>query len=199
VLKRTFTRAAGVSPPWFGRHVYADTRAIARKTADSMWADHRCHRVQRYHGGLTPPLLVARCPFTGENDCRGAHRTSLQKAIFALQKCTFTRAAIVSPPWFSEPHLQVQCDEFPRFELLYGMHSTGGLLPRFWLRMRTLLQMCDSGRRGRHFLHGWLTPAAPGPECERYASYAYSICGFDTFTTGSLRPPLLVAQCRFAG
>jgi hypothetical protein len=63
----------------------------------------------------------------------------------------------------------VQCDEFPRFELLYGMHSTGGLLPRFWLRMRTLLQMCDSGRRERHF------------------------------STGGLRPPLLVAQCRFAG
>jgi hypothetical protein len=55
--KRTSTRAAGVSPPWFGRHLYADTRAIARKTADSMWADHRCHRVQRYHGGLTPPAL----------------------------------------------------------------------------------------------------------------------------------------------
>jgi hypothetical protein len=51
VHERTFTRAAGVSPPWFGRYVYADTSAIARKTADSMWADHRCHRVQRYHGG----------------------------------------------------------------------------------------------------------------------------------------------------
>jgi hypothetical protein len=57
--KRTFkrARAAGVSPPWVGRHVYAGTSAIARKTADSMWADHRCHRVQRYHGGLTPPAL----------------------------------------------------------------------------------------------------------------------------------------------
>jgi hypothetical protein len=60
VHKRTSTRAASVSPPWFGRHLYADTRAIARKTADSMWADHRCHRVQRYHGGLTPPALDAR-------------------------------------------------------------------------------------------------------------------------------------------
>jgi hypothetical protein len=54
---RTFTRAANASPPRFGRYVYADTRAIARKTAGSMWADRRCHRVQRYHGGLTPPAL----------------------------------------------------------------------------------------------------------------------------------------------
>ena len=54
-------RAAGVSPPWFSRHVYADTSAIARKTADSMWADHRCHRVQRHHGGLTPPALGRTC------------------------------------------------------------------------------------------------------------------------------------------
>jgi hypothetical protein len=26
-----------------------------------MWADHRCHRVQRYHGGLTPPALGREC------------------------------------------------------------------------------------------------------------------------------------------
>jgi hypothetical protein len=159
--KRTSTRAAGVSPPWFGRHLYANTRAIARKTADSMWADHRCHRAQRYHGGLTPPalgcttfvrcekrhsqcanaclqerrasapvafrtasasavrrtsafgsrvlsalhggltppLLVARCRFAGENDCHGAQRISLRKTTFAVRKRTFTRAARVSPPW----------------------------------------------------------------------------------------------------
>jgi hypothetical protein len=42
---------------------------------------------------------------------------------------TFTRAAGVSPPWFSEPHLQVQCAEFPRIELACKVHSTGGLRP----------------------------------------------------------------------
>jgi hypothetical protein len=90
--KRTFTRAAGVSPPWFGRHLYADTRAIARKTADSLWADHRCHRVQRYHGGLTPPALgctvpvrrrkrLPRCApnFAAKSDIRGA-RTHVHKS-----------------------------------------------------------------------------------------------------------------------
>jgi hypothetical protein len=322
VHKRTFTRAAGVSPPWFGRYVYADTSAIARKTADSMWADHRCHRVQRYHGGLTPPApgcttfvrckkrysrctnarsqerrasarrgfpnRVCRCNamnfrvWISRAECtpRGAyasrsrsgmralgelcvlqqqirpeHRCVPERAqhtcvficrldtfttgglrppllapvqracagrttIFAVHKRTFARAAGVSPPWSYEPHLQVQCDQFPRFELACAVHSTGGLRPpllvgnasaarimhipaanssgtslrpgtrpahmripsadsirspqlghaiRSWLRLRTLLQMCDSGRRKR------------------------------CFSTGGLRPPLLVAQCRFAG
>jgi hypothetical protein len=59
--KRTCTRAAGVSPPWVGEDVYADTSAIAQRTAERMCADHHCHRVRRYHGGLTPPALVLRC------------------------------------------------------------------------------------------------------------------------------------------
>jgi hypothetical protein len=42
----------------------------------------------------------------------------------------------------------------------------GAYAPRSWLRLRTLLQMCDSGRRKR------------------------------CFSTGGLRPPLLAARCR---
>jgi hypothetical protein len=53
----------------------------------------------------------------------------------------------------------------------------GAYAPRSWLRLRTLLQMCDSGRT---FVN------AP-------STHAYSICRLDTFTTGGLRPPLLVA------
>jgi hypothetical protein len=41
---------------------------------------------------------------------------SLQKATFALHKRTFPRVSRVSPPWLSEPHPQVQCDEFPRLD-----------------------------------------------------------------------------------
>jgi hypothetical protein len=109
------------------------------------------------HGGLTPPAHDARCQFAGENDCHGAHRTSLRKTTFALHKRTFARAAgvsqpwqakrdydggasltrkrtpsstaIVSPPWFSEPHLEVQYAEFRRCELVCGVCSTGGLRP----------------------------------------------------------------------
>jgi len=39
------------------------------------------------------------------------------------------RAAGVSPPWFSGPHLQVQSNEFWRFVLVCGVCFTGGLRP----------------------------------------------------------------------
>jgi hypothetical protein len=52
---------------------------------------------------------------------------SLRKTTFAMNKRTFSRAAGVSPPWFSEPHLEVQCAEFRRCELVCGVCSTGGL------------------------------------------------------------------------
>jgi hypothetical protein len=82
------SRAAGVSPPWFDKHVYADTSAIARKTVDSMWAERRCICVQRYHGGLTPPALVLQCErLPAKNDFCDAH-THIR-----------LRAAGVSPPW----------------------------------------------------------------------------------------------------
>jgi hypothetical protein len=45
-----------------------------------------------------------------------------KKTTFAVHKRTFARAADVSPPWFCEPHLQVQCDEFRRLDL-----TTAGL------------------------------------------------------------------------
>jgi hypothetical protein len=224
-------RAAGVSPPWFAEpHLQVERDEFRH-------LDFACgvHAT----GGLRPPLLVAQCRFAGENDYRAAHRTSLQKATFALHKRTFTRAAGVSPPWFSEPHLQVERDEFRRLDRACGVHPTerlrpplvaacatyrvryafpirnGGCVPRgayaprswsgmralrrivripaasstgtslrsgtrparmripsadsirspqlahairSWLRMRTLLQMCDSGRRKRCFSTGGLRP-----------------------------------------
>ncbi len=102
-----------MSPPWFGRHVYADTRAIARKTAGSMWADHRCHRVQRYHGGLRRPALGRECE---------------RWANYGYSSCKFDR------------------------------------------------NIAASGN-------------AP-------STHAYSSADSTTFTTGDLRPPLLVARCR---
>jgi hypothetical protein len=35
----------------------------------------------------------------------------------------------MSPPWFSEPHLQVERDEFRRLDFTCGVHATGGLRP----------------------------------------------------------------------
>jgi hypothetical protein len=80
-----------------------------------------------------------------------------RSAIFSLRTRAFTRAAFVSPPWqadrdaegsasfsgnrtpsraagvslpwLSEPHMQVQCDVFRRLEFVCGVHATGGLRP----------------------------------------------------------------------
>ena len=133
----------------FPRGAYAPRSWSGMRALGELWVfqlqirpEHRCARERAQHtcvfqlwirsfttGGLRPPLLLARCRFAGENGSRGAHRTSLQKATFAVHKRTFTRAAGVSPPWLSEPHLQVQCDEHRRLDLACGVHATGGLRP----------------------------------------------------------------------
>jgi hypothetical protein len=158
-------RAAGVSPPWFDKHVYADTGAVARKTAESMCANHHCHRVQRYHGGLTPPALVLRC-----------ERLPAKNDFCDAQTHIRPRAAGVSPPWFDK-HVYADTSAIARktVESMCADHPChrvqryhGGLTPP------ALGFVC--GRRCRcgltadesvSFSHGWLTPAALVSGCER--------------------------------
>jgi hypothetical protein len=64
----------------FGKLVCVDASALVRLTADGVWGDRHCIRVNRYHGGLTPPALVAVRTFVGE------------KTIFAMHKRTLTSA-----------------------------------------------------------------------------------------------------------
>jgi hypothetical protein len=94
------------------------------------------------HGGLTPPALGRECERYGNR---------------AYSSCKFDRnvAAFGNAP---STHAYLSADSIRSPRLAHAIRS--------WLRMRTLLQMCDSGRRERHF------------------------------STGGLRPPLLVAQCR---
>jgi hypothetical protein len=79
--ERAFTRAAGVSPPWY-RKTHLQRRVIFVE-----WLRLPLHNRLRLHGGLTPPALVAERTFVGE------------KTIFAMHERTSTRAAGVSPPW----------------------------------------------------------------------------------------------------
>jgi hypothetical protein len=91
---RIRSAAAGVSPPWCGKHVCVDTSAIVRRTADGVCAGRRCIRGNSYHGGLTPPALVSRCGrLPAKSDFCDAH-THIR-----------SRAAGVSPPWFVIPTL----------------------------------------------------------------------------------------------
>jgi hypothetical protein len=133
-----------VSPPWFGRHVYADTRAIARKTADSMWADHRCHRVQRYHGGLTPPAPGRGCERYGNH---------------AYSSCKFDRniAAYGNGP---STHAYSICG--------FDTFTTGGLRPPLLVAYADAVANVRFWPTGKTLFHGGLTPPAPG--CTTFAA-----------------------------
>jgi hypothetical protein len=98
--ERTFTRAAGVSPPWYVSNAITIADAFVQRPALARrWSETRVATATRWisafrdripstsHGGLTPPALGSRCT-VGE-----------QMAIFAMHERTFTRAAGVSPPW----------------------------------------------------------------------------------------------------
>jgi hypothetical protein len=106
-------RAAGVSPPWlekracrairfvFDERTHLDKSggrqpAVLPKNVSATASDFRtaitfarCKQPHN-HGGLRPPLLCCRA-----NVCR-------QKAIFATNERTLTRAAGVSPPWLGK-------------------------------------------------------------------------------------------------
>jgi hypothetical protein len=95
------TRAASITPPWFGEHVYADTIAIAQNTTNSMRAERRRHRVQRYHGGLTPPApvlwrerLPARKRFLRCTNARPRERRASARRGCAKHVCADTSAPV---------------------------------------------------------------------------------------------------------
>jgi hypothetical protein len=119
----TESRAAGVSPPWYGepnavpqksrtvqRPRDAGTRAagvsppwvLGKRTCRNTFAKSR----GTAGGVLTNAGGVAVANHGGLTPpALGAERTSAgEKTIFAMQERTFTRAAGVSPPWYGEPN-----------------------------------------------------------------------------------------------
>jgi hypothetical protein len=100
------------------------------------------------------------------------------------------RAAGVSPAWFYEPHLQVQCDEYRRSDLACGVHSTGDLRPPL------LVGNASAGRIMRiPAASSTRTSLRPGTRPAHMRIYLRT----RYVHHGGLTPPLLVAQCRFAG
>jgi hypothetical protein len=106
--KRTFTRAAGVSPPW-----------VSKPRLQLQCNEFRISRSHRMHptGGLRPPLLCC-----SSNVCR-------RKSDFCDAHTRIRSAAAgVSPPWVSKLRMQLQCDEFPGFAFASNAPH-GGLTP----------------------------------------------------------------------
>jgi hypothetical protein len=127
-------------------------------------------------GGLRPPLL-----FRGAHVCRRkndfcdththirSRAASVSPPWLENRACEDNSADIrtrpshaapgaagVSPPWVCKPRLQLQCDEFPRFEFASAMHPTGAL------RLRRLHLECAEGDEFARGLlpTGGLTPPA---------------------------------------
>jgi hypothetical protein len=170
--ERTFTRAAGVSPPWFSKG------SRLQGEANNVW---RTRTAESGAATVSPPWVL------GKRTCRNASAKSRmtaggvlvnagagpvanprgvyaprsyvavrvfagEKTIFAMHERTFTRAAGVSPPWVCKPSVQRQRAGFPRFEFAYRVHPTGGLRPPLLLQSERLSaknDFCDARTRVR--------------------------------------------------
>jgi hypothetical protein len=129
--------AAGASPPWVCKPrlqrqcagFFAQTRARLSARPRRCVADDGCIRVNKHHGGLTPPALVHRVPQTGcrrrwtsirgsfrfsrganaPRSCVAGRMSAGEKDFsdaptpFAGHTRTRTEAADVSTPWLGEP------------------------------------------------------------------------------------------------
>jgi len=93
--EHTFTRPAGVSPPWVRKtHLQECFRKVAGDRRRSA-RERRWSRSSEPRGAYAPRSCVGVRTFPGE------------KTILAMRERTFTRAAGVSPPWFGKgPRLQ---------------------------------------------------------------------------------------------
>jgi hypothetical protein len=148
--ERTFTRAAGVSPPWvLGKRTCRNTSARSLETAEAVLTNAGGVAVANPRG-LTPPALGSRCT-VGE-----------QMAIFAMHERTCTRAAGVSPPWYGESNsvpqesrtVQRLCDTESRAAgvspPLYGESNS---VPQ---ESRTVQRPCDTESRAAGVSPPWV-------------------------------------------
>jgi hypothetical protein len=144
--KRTFSRAAGVSPPWVGF-------ALATAIGFCGLITFRPAQSPPYHGWLTPAAL-------------GCTRKSSQMGGGALQR------RFVSHGGLTPPALVLRCERLSaekRFLRCTNAHPTksGGRQPavvpiRACNGERLLWTDYVSARTVVSRRHGWLTPAAPG-------------------------------------
>jgi hypothetical protein len=142
--KRTFARAAGVSPPWFCKP------RLQRQCAELPRFDSRC--AVHSTGGLRPPLLaLLQRPSAGITTIFPMHKRTPKKSGGRQPAVVRDMNAV---PWKSS---NVR-------ELANTRSSTprGAYDDRSRLHVRTPLQKGDSRPPERYLSHGGLTPPALG-------------------------------------
>jgi hypothetical protein len=169
-LASTRSGAPGVSPPWLG-NVLAVMNAVCERERSPTTAGsrqplliasqtplHKCVSCRCsgcvHHGWLTPAALGARCSFAA-------------KALFAMDKRTFTGAVGVSLPWLAEMHLHGRyrkhaenCYRWVGRRRCHRGRSVRGSTRT--MRSNTAKRHC---RPGRLPSHGGLTSPALGCTC----------------------------------
>ncbi len=194
--KRTFTGAAGVSPPWLGEPdaVPRESNIVQRLASTSSGA-----------AGVSPPWLGERdavpresnvvqrlastrsgaagvsLPWLGERDAVPRESNIVQRLA-----STSSGAAGVSPPWLGNvlAVMNAVCER-------ERSPITAGLRQPLLIASRTPLQKCVSRRCNGCVHHGWLTAAAPGARCSFAAKVLFAM-DKRTFTgAAGVSPPWL--------
>jgi hypothetical protein len=179
--KRTFTRAAGVSPPWQAKRDGAvslpETEAVehgerepavafrtASASAVRRTSAFGSRVLSALHGGLTPPARgcmrdTSRAICVSDSQRRMCPTAGLRQP---LQVGNASAGRMMRIPAASSTGTSLRLGTRPahmRIPAADSMRSPQlAHAIRSWLRVRTLLQMCDSGRRKRRFSTGAYTP-----------------------------------------
>ncbi len=178
-------RAAGVSPPWYGKQTPCGQNRTSfgdrpsgnqerRASARRGWGKSHPHTRPLFVGG--PPTVRVRIAvafaFLGATGgLRPPLLALLQRpsagrtTIFAVHTLSFPRAAGVSPPW--ERNAPAMSRVFPG--------------------------------RNTFAHHGWLTPAAPGCTCGCHCRRAFFNGKHASVSHGWLTPAAPVVRCNFGG
>jgi hypothetical protein len=188
------SRAAGVSPPWYGNAIA--TVSVHRPPTGRLCATIAIQPLRsrfQNHGWLTPAALGCTCAYCcrtaipvseslpvprgayAPRSCAAMRMSAGEKTIFAMHKRTCTRAAGVSPPWRV---MRTLCGENPA---LFGDVRTGEQERRVSARrgMVPQLQRCPC------------TDHRPVASARQLRS---SRCDRVSKTTAGSRQPLLVSR-----
>jgi hypothetical protein len=191
--KRTFPRAAGVSPPWCNvptmcrenRRLSGDWRSEHQERRASARRGNETH-LQWRSFSPTESVRAPRLAYASRSWC--TESVDRKITTFKMHKRTFPRAAGVSPPWQWCRTVDGQRQFTDR-----QSHSSraAGVSPPCERNASAVARVFPGASTFAH--HGGLTPPALGCMCGCHCRYALRTNQYAALPTGGLCPPLLAA------